>query len=288
MYDIVQVLKNVQHLYENTGQLKILTDFERVFDRLDLYLYDNWKKGELVEGPIVERHRIRCAFMYKLNEMPNPQGGTRLTENGCKVTYKKDQLLQPRKIESYADFRPGTKKPKFDPEPIWIVEVCMPKPVLKSFGTEDKEEVMEDYSFLDTSIEAGDLRDYVGSTFGVDRYKSKMGEDKDVIVLDFDTKYVDVAKDLENFIEKGYNEVLDADSVNSSNTRGNYKVFAEFPRTRKSVQEIDKLIKELKILTEQDSWQFKFYKDSNRYDYQLNTLEQVMAVSPLQYTNEVV
>ena len=137
MYDIVQVLKNVQHLYENTGQLKILTDFERVFDRLDLYLYDNWKKGELVEGPIVERHRIRCAFMYKTDEMPNPQGGTRLTENGCKVTYKKDQLLQPRKIESYSDFRPGTKKPKFDPEPVWIVEVCMPKPVLKSFGTED-------------------------------------------------------------------------------------------------------------------------------------------------------
>ena len=287
MYDTIQVLKNVQSLYENSGQLKILTDFERVFDRLDLYLYENWKNGELIKGPIVERHRVLCAFMWKLDQMPNPQGGTRLTENGCKVTFKKDRLLEPRKIESYADYRPGTKKPRFDPTPIWIVEVVMPKPVLRSFG-QGKEDVMEDYTFLDTSIESGDLRDYVGSIFGVDRYKSKMGEDKDVIVLDFDTKYVDVAKDLENFIERGYNQVLDADSVSASNSRGSYKVFAEFPRTRQSVAEIDKLITELKILTEQNSWQFKFYKDSQRYEYDLNTLENVMAVSPLQYTNEVV
>jgi len=147
---------------------------------------------------------------------------------------------------------------------------------------------MEDQGFLDTSIEAGDLRDYVGNTFGVDRYKSKMGEDKDVIVVDFDTKYIDVAKDLENFIERGYNEVLDADSVSASNSAGNYKVFAEFPRTRQSVAEIDKLITELKILTEQNNWQFKFYKDSQRYEYDVNTLQNVMAVSPLQYTNEVV
>jgi len=82
--------------------------------------------------------------------------------------------------------------------------------------------------------------------------------------------------------------VLDADSVDSTNKRGDYKVFDKFPRTRKSVKEVDKLISELKILTEQNNWQFKFYKDSKRYDYQLNTLEQVMAVSPLQYTNEVV
>ena len=184
-----------QHLYENTGQLRILTDFERVFDRLDIYLYENWKKGELVEGPIVERHRVKCAFMYRQNEMPNPQGGTRLTENGCKVTFKKDTLLEPRKIESYADYRPGTKKPHFDPTPVWIVEVCMPKPVLKSYGQEDKQDINEDYSFLDESIQAGDLREYVKPVFGVDRYKSKMGEDKDVIVLAFDTKYNDVAKD---------------------------------------------------------------------------------------------
>ena len=199
MYDTIQVLKNVQSLYENSGQLKILTDFERVFDRLDLYLYENWKNGELINGPIVERHRVSCSFMWKTDEMPNPQGGTRLIENGCKVTFKKDQLLEPRKIQSYADYRPGTKKPKFDPTPIWIVEVCMPKPVLRSFG-QGKEDVMEDMAFLDTSIEKGDLRDYVGSTFGVDRYKSKMGEDKDIVTISFAVNGEQPAEDLVKFL----------------------------------------------------------------------------------------
>ena len=93
---------------------------------------------------------------------------------------------------------------------------------------------------------------------------------------------------MENFIERGYNEVLDADSVSASNTQGNYKVFAEFPRTRQSVAEIDKLISELKLLTLKENLQFKFYKDSERYTYDVNTLQNVMSVSPLQYTNEVV
>ena len=64
MQDTIQILKNVQSLYENKGQLKILTDFERVVDRLDLYLYENWKNGELINGPIVERHRVSCSFMW--------------------------------------------------------------------------------------------------------------------------------------------------------------------------------------------------------------------------------
>ncbi len=46
--------------------------------------------------------------------------------------------------------------------------------------------------------------------------------------------------------------------------------------------------KEPLLDTEDEDWEFKFYKDPKRHIYQLNTLEQVMAVSPLQYTNEVV
>ena len=133
MQDTIQILKNVQSLYENKGQLKILTDFERVFDRLDLYLYENWKNGELINGPIVERHRVSCSFMWKTDEMPNPQGGTRLIENGCKVTFKKDELLKPRQIKSPGDYRPGTTKGKIDAHPIWIVEIRMPKELIGNF-----------------------------------------------------------------------------------------------------------------------------------------------------------
>jgi hypothetical protein len=61
--------------------------------------------------------------------MPNPVAGKRLVELGCKVTYQKSHLLEPRKIRTPEDLRPNTKKGKLDRKPIWIVEVQMPKTV---------------------------------------------------------------------------------------------------------------------------------------------------------------
>jgi hypothetical protein len=38
-------------------------------------------------------------------------------------------LLEPRKIRTHEDIRPGSKKGKLDRNPIWIVEIQMPKKV---------------------------------------------------------------------------------------------------------------------------------------------------------------
>jgi hypothetical protein len=61
--------------------------------------------------------------------MPNPIAAKRLVELGCKVKYEKSHLVEPRKIKTPDDFRPGTKKGKLDHKPIWIVEIQMPKKV---------------------------------------------------------------------------------------------------------------------------------------------------------------
>ena len=57
-------------------------------------------------------------------------GGKRLLEYDCKVSYKKDHLIVPRKIRKQEDFRPGTKKGKLDRKPIWLVEIMMPKKLI--------------------------------------------------------------------------------------------------------------------------------------------------------------
>jgi hypothetical protein len=92
-----------------------------------MYVYENWENGELVEGPIDERHVVKCSFMWPLKEMPNPVAGQRLLDYGCKVTYKKDFLVRPREIKTQDDYRPGTRKGKLDQLPIWVVEIAMPK-----------------------------------------------------------------------------------------------------------------------------------------------------------------
>jgi hypothetical protein len=129
MYDILDVIRNIDDLYENNTSLAVLKDFERVIDELDIYVYKNWEDGELAFGPQVDRHWITAGFMWPQDKMPDPVGAKRLLDLGCKVKYEKSYVIEPRKIKTPDDFRPGTKKGKLDRNPIWIVEIQMPKKV---------------------------------------------------------------------------------------------------------------------------------------------------------------
>lgn len=131
MHDIVDVIKNIETLTVNDSAFKILKDFERVIDELDLYVFKNWEDGELVAGPEVHRHAVTCKFMWPYEDMPDPVGGSRLLDYGCKVTYQRENLMVPRKVYKPSDFRPGTKKGKIDAHPIWIVSITMPKKLMQ-------------------------------------------------------------------------------------------------------------------------------------------------------------
>lgn len=141
MHDIIDVIKNLQTLSENNSMFKILKDFERVLDAVDLYVFKNWDEGELIEGPIINRHTVTCKFMWDKNEMPDPEGGKRLNDYGCDVYYQRSNILIPRKIKEPDDFRPGTKKGKIDAHPIWIVSIEMPKKLMQDVyvGTDNKD-----------------------------------------------------------------------------------------------------------------------------------------------------
>ena len=130
MQDIYDVIENVNTIYDSNSAFEILKDFERVIDELDIYVYDNWKEGELVSGPKITRHWVTCSFMWPLKDMPDPMGGKRLLDYDCKVSYKKDHILEPRRIRKPEDIRPGTKKGKLDRREIWVVEINMPKKLI--------------------------------------------------------------------------------------------------------------------------------------------------------------
>ena len=129
MYDILDVIKNIDDLYENNTSLAILKDFERVLDEMDMYVYENWDRGELAYGPQVDRHWITAGFMWPRESMPNPTAAKRLVELGCRVKYQKSHIIEPRKIKTPEDIRPGTKKGKLDRHAVWIVEIQMPKKI---------------------------------------------------------------------------------------------------------------------------------------------------------------
>jgi hypothetical protein len=135
MHDVLDIIKNVETIYDSNTSFNVLKDFERVLDELDIYVYTNWKDGELAEGPAIERHWVTCSFFWDENDMPDPMGGKRLLDYDCKVKFKKSHIVEPRKIENPDDIRPGTKKGKLDRRPIWIVEIQMPKKLIADIYT---------------------------------------------------------------------------------------------------------------------------------------------------------
>ena len=132
MQDIYDVIENVNNIYDSNSAFEVLKDFERVIDELDIYVYDNWKDGELVSGPKITRHWVTCSFMWPLSKMPDPMGGKRLLDYDCKVRMGKDFIIKPRKIRKPDDIRPGTKKGKLDKISIWLVQIDMPKKLIQT------------------------------------------------------------------------------------------------------------------------------------------------------------
>jgi hypothetical protein len=130
MADIKTIISTVENVYNDNNALNILKDYERVLDELGVYVYENWEDGELVAGPHDQKYFVTCQWMWAEKDMPNPKGGQRLLDYGCKVTFKKDEIKSVRKIKTPADIRPGTKKGKIDLETIWVVEVSIPKKLM--------------------------------------------------------------------------------------------------------------------------------------------------------------
>lgn len=152
--DINDILENIKSISMTDSSVNSLLDFERVIDELDVYTFDNWKKGELVQGPEYEKYFVTCTFMWPYKLMPDPRGGERLLQYGCEVRYKKDHLQYPVKVKEPEDFKPGTKVPKQARSPIWLVEIVMPKTLMQEInqgsvelesGTVDAEDIEQSY-----------------------------------------------------------------------------------------------------------------------------------------------
>ena len=139
--DSLDVIKNIENMYQSNTAFEILKDFERVLDELDLYVYDNWEDGELAAGPNVERHWVSVKFFWPYEKMPDKTGAKRLLDYNCKVFYQKSYFIKPKKILKPTDFRTGTKKGKLQRLPIWIVEIRMPKSLLSDIYSANLEDI---------------------------------------------------------------------------------------------------------------------------------------------------
>lgn len=118
---------------------------------------------------------------------------------------------------------------------------------------------------ISEGLRAGDLAETIYPHFEIDSFRSKMGEDEDICVVTFQSKDRYPAKDMMEFIEKGYNFVLDADVSAGENEEGEYSIFVEMERTKNIAENIMEMLYGLEKLTGIFEWDFKYYKDIKKY-----------------------
>jgi hypothetical protein len=137
-------------------------------------------------------------------------------------------------------------------------------------------------------LEHGDLKRLVHTKMHIDEFKSKMGDDADVIVLSFVVDGKEPAVNLMSFIEKGYDWVLDADVSSGELEDGEYLVFAELERSIDAPDNIYNLVSDILNLTDRDitDWKFQYRKNSKEFDITVNNLANVIPLTPGAYMKQ--
>ena len=97
--------------------LKVLIDFEDVLDNLHIYVFKNWSKGIIHEGPNIEKHWTTISFKYEYEDMPDPVFCFRLYNIGALYKFKKEKM---GKNLYY-----------------WIVTISLPNNLLENTNIED-------------------------------------------------------------------------------------------------------------------------------------------------------
>ena len=134
-------------------------------------------------------------------------------------------------------------------------------------------------------LEKGDLARLVHPKVHIDEFKSKMGEDADVMVVSFKITDKKPANDLMNFIERGYDWVLDADVSTGELEDGEYLVFVELERKPAAAGQIAKMVDDILNLTDQklSDWHWQYQKNKTEFPIDPVMIRKYVPLSPDQY-----
>ena len=140
----VKILNDqIKKISDTNSLLDMLLEFEKTLDNLDMYSYTNWQKGEVLEGPTLDRHYCTVKLMYKESDMPDPYGAKRLLARDCLVKFRKDNLISPIKVKTFDDLTVESmpdgnvrRKAKTKTEAVWVVEIKMPRRYVDEFDTD--------------------------------------------------------------------------------------------------------------------------------------------------------
>ena len=133
------------------------------------------------------------------------------------------------------------------------------------------------------ALDSNDLEGRIEDLIHIDEYKPKMGTDDNIIVATFKVMGKQPAQDLENFIEKGYDWVIDAETSAGEISDGKYIVFIESERRTSFPKNFMDMISDISNITDIESYEFMYFDkpSSNKNAIQPLTQENLARSIPL-------
>jgi hypothetical protein len=140
---------------------------------------------------------------------------------------------------------------------------------------------------ISEALRPNDLKHLVKNVFDIDSHKSKIGNDRDIVVLSFTVESKDPADDLERFFEMGYQFVMDAESTSGEMDDGKYRVFVEIERGKHIAEQIVELVEGLKKITGIEDMRFRYHKEFKSEEATEENLAAKIPSDPNSYDQQV-
>ena len=155
--------------------LDILLQMEDVLDSLDIYVFKNWYRGEVVEGPKVRRYWLDFTLKYDIDRMPDPKAALRLMKHGARVDFWKAKYGKEGEFEDSAvsesdmaehEANGGGEKGSED---FWLVRISIPRRLVAQMSAEEMD-------FYDEDVDIDDVED--AKDTGIDDESAYMDDEQ--------------------------------------------------------------------------------------------------------------
>jgi hypothetical protein len=145
------------------------------------------------------------------------------------------------------------------------------------------DEIRQRIRQLGEGLNKDDIKDRVQPTVHFDEFVPKMGTEDNVIVSSFRILGEAPAKDLENFLEKGYPWILDAETSAGEIDPGYFVVFVEAERRTSFPEKFYSMLGDIYNITDikPTEWIMKYYQGSRRDPKYKLTVQNMITHIPL-------
>lgn len=139
------------------------------------------------------------------------------------------------------------------------------------------------HSNLSESLMEDDLKWLVDDGILVDMHKTKLGANKDYIVLAIIVNDRTPAHDLASFIENSVYDFEDVEVSSATDTKGRYLIYVELNRDSGAFKTINGILNDAKKLTGIESWKFKGMGMNSFVPFDEETFNASIVVDPIEY-----